>query len=219
MAPSAGQGKPLQTQTVVLEPVNNERLANLSGHLDEHLHIIENRLGVDIAARGELFQLKGEPGALEATERVLRELYAQTDSDVITPAAVNLHLQDAGLNEPESDVGVGIKTRRGMIRGRGPNQRRYLERIASHDVSFGVGPAGTGKTFLAVWCDRPSRPVNGWVFCQAIWRKRLTLTLGHCTMRCLKCLALRKPLGWLNATSLRSRRWRICVGAPSTMPL
>lgn len=152
MAPSAGQGKPLQTQTVILEPVNNERLANLSGHLDEHLHIIENRLGVDIAARGELFQLKGEPGALEATERVLRELYEQTDSEVITPAAVNLHLQDAGLNEPESDVGVGIKTRRGMIRGRGPNQRRYLERIASHDVSFGVGPAGTGKTFLAVAC-------------------------------------------------------------------
>lgn len=152
MAPSAGQGQPVQTQTVILEPVNNERLANLSGHLDEHLHIIENRLGVDIAARGELFQLKGEPGALEATERVLRELYEQTDSDVITPAAVNLHLQDAGLNEPESDVGVGIKTRRGMIRGRGPNQRRYLERIASHDVSFGVGPAGTGKTFLAVAC-------------------------------------------------------------------
>ena len=151
-SPSSSSGAQMKTQTMTLEPVDNERLANLSGHLDEHLRIIEHRLGVEIAARGELFQLKGEPAAIGAAERALRTLYEQTASDVITPAEVNLSLQEAGLNEEDTPLSAGIKTRRGMIRGRGPNQRRYLERIAAHDVNFGVGPAGTGKTFLAVAC-------------------------------------------------------------------
>ncbi len=139
--------------TLELEPVDNERLANLCGHLDDHLRLIERRLGVSIAARGNIFSVEGEADATQAARRVLRQLYRQAESEVLTPATVNLHLQQSGLDEPEpEEVEVGIRTRRGMIRGRGPNQRRYLKRIDDCDVNFGVGPAGTGKTFLAVAC-------------------------------------------------------------------
>jgi phosphate starvation-inducible protein PhoH and related proteins len=137
-----------------LEPADNERLANLCGQMDEHLHLLENRLGLTIAARGNIFSLQGEPDAVQAARRVLRKLYRQSEREVLTPALVNLQLQQAGLDETEADADneVAIRTRRGLIRGRGPNQKRYLERITSHDVNFGVGPAGTGKTFLAVAC-------------------------------------------------------------------
>jgi phosphate starvation-inducible PhoH-like protein len=141
------------TETLELEPVDNERLANLCGHLDEHLRVIESRLGVGINARGNLFSIEGEPDAVNAARRVLRQLYRQSEEEILTPSMVNLHLQQAGLDEPENDeIEVGIRTRRGMIRGRGPNQKRYLQRIRDCDVNFGVGPAGTGKTFLAVAC-------------------------------------------------------------------
>ncbi len=138
--------------TLELEPPDNERLANLCGQLDDHLRLIEKRLGISIAARGNLFQIEGESDAARAGRRVLRKLYRQAEREILTPALVNLQLQQSGLDEEETAVEVGIQTRRGMIRGRGPNQKRYLERIAAHDVNFGVGPAGTGKTFLAVAC-------------------------------------------------------------------
>jgi len=140
--------------TLELEPADNERLANLCGQLDEHLRLIEKRLGISIAGRGNLFSLAGERDAIQAGRRVLRKLFRQTEREVLTPALVNLQLQQSGLDEVEADgeAEVAIRTRRGLIRGRGPNQRRYLERIAANDVNFGVGPAGTGKTFLAVAC-------------------------------------------------------------------
>lgn len=140
--------------TLELEPSDNERMANLCGQLDDHLRLIEKRLGVSIAGRGNIFSIEGETDAVQAGRRVLRKLYRQTEREILTPALVNLHLQQSGLDEVESeaDAEVSIRTRRGMIRGRGPNQKRYLERIAENDVNFGVGPAGTGKTFLAVAC-------------------------------------------------------------------
>ncbi|MEE4297381.1 MAG: PhoH family protein [Wenzhouxiangella sp.] len=136
--------------TLELEPADNERLANLCGQLDEHLRMIEKRLGLSIAARGNLFSIEGEVDAVHAARRLLRRLYRQSEQEILTPAAVNLQMQQAGLDEDDMAVEVAIQTRRGMIRGRGPNQKRYLERIAANDVNFGVGPAGTGKTFLAV---------------------------------------------------------------------
>jgi phosphate starvation-inducible protein PhoH and related proteins len=140
--------------TLELEPTDNERLANLCGQMDEHLRLIERRLGISIAARGNIFSVEGEPDAIHAGRRVLRKLYRQAEREVLTPALINLQLQQAGLDEGEedADIEVSIRTRRGLIRGRGPNQKRYLERIAGSDVNFGVGPAGTGKTFLAVAC-------------------------------------------------------------------
>ena len=138
--------------TFSLDPVDNERLANLYGQLDEHLRLIEKRLGVDIHARGELFRVSGDQEAVQATEKAIRNLYKQTAEEVLTLSAINLHLQSSGLNETDQGLEVGIKTKRGMIRGRGPNQRQYLKNIAEYDVNFGVGPAGTGKTYLAVAC-------------------------------------------------------------------
>jgi len=145
---------PESALTLELEPADNERLANLCGHLDDHLRLIEKRLGIAIAGRGNVFSVQGQTDAVQAGRRVLRKLYRQTEREILTPALVNLQLQQSGLDEQggDADQEVLIRTRRGLIRGRGPNQKRYLERIAASDVNFGVGPAGTGKTFLAVAC-------------------------------------------------------------------
>ena len=138
-----------------LSPDNTERLANLSGQFDEHLRQIEQRLGVEIRNRGSVFRVLGDKPAVEATQRVITRLYAATESDTLSPAEVNLHLQDSSLDavaEAAEFDPVVIKTRKGKIKARGPNQARYLEAIRAHDINFGIGPAGTGKTYLAVAC-------------------------------------------------------------------
>ena len=143
-------------QDLLLEPADNERLAKLCGQLDEHLRQIERRLGVEINNRGHQFRVIGEPHAVTVAVAVLEALYRTTQDEILTPAQVHLFLQEAGADalieeEPGADE-VVIRTRRGLIRGRGPNQQRYLWSIRHHDLNFGVGPAGTGKTYLAVAC-------------------------------------------------------------------
>ncbi len=143
-------------QDLLLEPADNTRLATLCGNLDEHLRQIERRLGVEINNRGHQFRVIGEPHAVAVAVAVLEALYRTTRDEALTPAQVHLFLQEAGADalieaEPETDE-VTIRTRRGLIRGRGPNQQRYLWNIQHHDLNFGVGPAGTGKTYLAVAC-------------------------------------------------------------------
>ena len=138
-----------------LEPEDNERLANLNGPFDEHLRQIELRLGVEIANRGNVFRVTGAERSARAAERVLRELYDATEKETLTGHQVNLHLAESGAdaldaNAAEGTQDVAVKVKRGTIRGRGPNQARYLHAIATHDINFGVGPAGTGKTYLAV---------------------------------------------------------------------
>lgn len=144
-------------QDLVLEPADNQRLAMLCGQLDEHLRQIERRLGVEINNRGHQFRVSGEAEAVTIAVAVLEALYRATEHETLTPAQVHLFLHEAGADavaaeaEQESDE-VVIRTRRGLIRGRGPNQQRYLWNIQHHDLNFGVGPAGTGKTYLAVAC-------------------------------------------------------------------
>ncbi len=140
-----------------LEPADTLRQANLCGQFDEHLKQIELRLGVEIFCRGGLYTIKGGERRLRATRRLLQSLYRLTETEVLTPDLVNLHLQESGVAELESQQGSGdpaaeisVKTKRGIIRGRGPNQKKYLKNISGHAINFGVGPAGTGKTFLAV---------------------------------------------------------------------
>jgi len=138
-----------------LNPEDNARLSNLCGPFDEHLRQIELRLGVEINHRGSLFQVIGEEGASRVAEKVLRALYAVTENESLNGAKINLHLADSGIDAIVNDVAesaqeVTIKVKRGVIKGRGPNQARYLHAITTHDISFGVGPAGTGKTYLAV---------------------------------------------------------------------
>jgi phosphate starvation-inducible PhoH-like protein len=142
---------------VVLEPEDNERLRNVCGQLDEHLRQIERRLGIEISNRGNFFRLFGEPRAIAAGKQVLNDLYAVSAEENLTPSRVHLHLQESGVDNllAADKAGVPetvIKTRRGMVRPRGPSQAEYVHRILTHDINFGVGPAGTGKTYLAVAC-------------------------------------------------------------------
>jgi len=100
--------------------------------------------------------VSGEEKPVRATKRLLQKLYRQTGEEVLNANAINLHLQSSGieqlLDQDESEAGneIAIRTRRGLIRGRGPNQKAYLHAIRKDDVNFGIGPAGTGKTWLAV---------------------------------------------------------------------
>ncbi|WP_455385527.1 PhoH family protein, partial [Acidihalobacter prosperus] len=143
-------------KSLTLEPASAERLANLCGQFDEHLRQIERRLGVEINNRGGHFNLIGQDeSALEAASTVLQGLYSVSGEQDITPAQVHLFIQETGaeaLSEPDVDElqTVELRTRRGVIRGRGPRQMRYLHQIQTHDLAFGIGPAGTGKTYLAV---------------------------------------------------------------------
>lgn len=135
-----------------LAPVDNARLANLVGPLDAHLRVIERRLGVEINHRGAAFAVIGSADATAQAQQALIDLYALSASELIDAERVNLYLQTAGLIEPSTDSAneVQIRTARGMIRGRGLRQISYLQSIAQRDLNFGIGPAGTGKTYLAV---------------------------------------------------------------------
>jgi phosphate starvation-inducible PhoH-like protein len=145
----------LAQRDFTLEPDDMARLANLTGPLDEHLRQIELRLGVEIANRGSVFRVIGDGPIVDAAERFLRALYADTESETITPHLLNVRLNHANvarLAEAAADGAqeVVIRVKRGVVKGRGPNQARYLHAIATHDINFGIGPAGTGKTYLAV---------------------------------------------------------------------
>jgi phosphate starvation-inducible protein PhoH and related proteins len=140
---------------VVLEPFDNARLANLCGQFDEHLRQMEQRLGVEINNRGNVFRILGTPEVTRSAAMLLQRLYALTTQGTLTPATVHLHIQAVGMEnerEAEGEDNVAVRTRRLLVRPRGANQRNYLQAIRSHDISFGVGPAGTGKTYLAVAC-------------------------------------------------------------------
>jgi phosphate starvation-inducible protein PhoH and related proteins len=145
-----------QTLDLVLSPEDNARLANLCGPLEQHLRQIERRLGIEIGNRGMSFRLIGNGTAVQAGGRLLDALYTETAHDVLTAESVHLALQEAGVDDlaagAEARAEVLIRTKRGLIKPRGPNQQDYLHAIARHDINFGVGPAGTGKTYLAVAC-------------------------------------------------------------------
>ena len=138
---------------LVFTPVDNQRLANLCGALDENLHQIETALDVSIARRGERFALSGRPGQTRIATQVLQAFYAQ--------AKAGLTLEDVqlGLIEAVSprktkapDGSPTLITRRQDLHGRTPRQVQYLQNILTHDLTFSIGPAGTGKTYLAVAC-------------------------------------------------------------------
>lgn len=148
-----------------LLPADNERLASLCGPLDENLRLIERRLGVELRRRGNRFRVLGL-GATRA-EDVLRDLFSRCGEEPVTPESVHLALRE--YEEPAPGVaarelgagatvhdggaeGLAVRTLRGQIRARGANQREYLALIRRRDLTFGVGPAGTGKTYLAVAC-------------------------------------------------------------------
>ncbi len=134
----------------LLAPPDNRRLAHLCGPLDTHLRSIEAALGVTLARRDASFRIEGARDAVERTAALLDTLYAQAAAP-IGARALQLVLAAAGAAaEPGADV--VLHTRHAELRGRTPNQTQYLRQMLAHDITFGVGPAGTGKTFLAVAC-------------------------------------------------------------------
>ncbi len=145
----------------VLEPADNSRLANLCGQFDEHLRQIERRLNVDISSRGNRFRVTGKPGAAQIGSNVIQSLFKLTGSERLDPERVHICLQESVMREadvaeidPDAELvdtsPYEIQTRRKLIRARGANQRAYVRSIREHDLAFGIGPAGTGKTYLAV---------------------------------------------------------------------
>ena len=153
------------TDDFTLEPFDNARLANLCGQFDEHLRQLEKRFSVEIRNRGHQFRIIGLNQVVHSVAYLLKELYKATLHEALNPQRVHLFSQESSIETDllppddmtESEVStaeaeVTVRTRRGVIKGRGPNQRLYLNNIVRHDVNFGIGPAGTGKTYLAVAC-------------------------------------------------------------------
>ena len=164
----------------------------LCGQLDAHLRQIEQRLGIQINARGNQFLLKGPQNNVIAGRELLTQLYSDVCQGVgLSPESLHLHLQQAdleSLTEASGDSAVEaiqvIRTKRASIKPRGKNQQGYVRTIKQCDINFGVGPAGTGKTYLAVacaverywkngsgascWSGPRLKPGKSWAFCPAI---------------------------------------------------
>jgi phosphate starvation-inducible PhoH-like protein len=151
---SAAPDSPTEHREFVATGATSSELAALAGELDIHLKQIERGLGVVISPRGERFHLSGGESEVTAAVEVLRKLFAQLRQGRSLSQQWVHHCIQAERLESESDLDAtqiaGILTRKGWIHGRGPRQRRYLQAIRAHDLTFGIGPAGTGKTYLAV---------------------------------------------------------------------
>ena len=159
------------TRKTVLEPVNKDRLVSLCGPIDDNLKQIERRLGVQISYKNEIFSVTGTEKRVQSAIGILQDLYIETAPlrgrkvKDITPDDVHLAITEARVLDADTEENseaiteelnelyhksVTIKTKKGIIKPRSGNQSDYIGNILSHDISFGIGPAGTGKTYLAV---------------------------------------------------------------------
>lgn len=154
-------------RVLTLEPNDFRTLANLCGQFDEHLHQIEQRLSVNIHNRGNVFTITGFPHSVDTTATVLEQLYREASNGVhLSANTIHLSLQQSGIEAlqdtdhtrtPDASKKCVepitlIHTKKATIKPRGKNQQGYVRSILSHDINFGIGPAGTGKTYLAVAC-------------------------------------------------------------------
>ena len=145
----------LYSEILTLAPEDNHRLFNLCGKLNEHLKLIENRLGVLIKQRGHTFSVSGDRLAVKQACDTLHTLYHETEKvSILEPKEVHLYLQTVGKKpaHDNQDSHMDIRLRKCVITARGENQVHYLRSILQNDMNFGIGPAGTGKTYLAVAC-------------------------------------------------------------------
>jgi phosphate starvation-inducible protein PhoH and related proteins len=145
---------PVAVREMSLAEADNARLANFAGPMEQNLRHVEERLGVEVRRRGHQLQVFGPPGPAANAAAVLRRMFELSAGEAMSPDKVHLCVQEFGFPQAPAAAGDGdevvVHTQRGGIRGRGANQRQYLDNIRGHDLTFGIGPAGTGKTYLAV---------------------------------------------------------------------
>lgn len=151
----------VETKEIMLEPADNNRLLSLCGPFDDNIKQLERRLGIEINRRDNTFKLVGKPLCVDAAATILTALYVDTAplrgviAD-IEPEQIHLAIKQSRVLEqsaesvPDYGRAVNIQTKRGIIKPRTPNQAQYIAHILDHDITFGVGLAGTGKTYLAV---------------------------------------------------------------------
>lgn len=157
---------------ILLDPIDNHRLASLCGQFDQNIKQIENHLGVRISYRGHTFKVSSAQNENDLADRkssnkalekahsaidIIRHLYRETEDNELTLETVQLYLQELSINNQNeiselSDFSRVIKTPKFQLKPRGENQYKYIDCIKKHDINFGIGPAGTGKTYLAVAC-------------------------------------------------------------------
>ncbi|QSX29176.1 PhoH family protein [Shewanella cyperi] len=149
----------LTTMNLYLEPADSRRLASLCGPFDDNLKQLERRIGVEISYRNNHFQIVGLPRNCLTANNLLKSLYVETapvkgSTPDLEPEKVHIAIQEAIALEAEDNSDEArehyIKTRRGVVKPRNLNQTQYVANIVRHDITFGIGPAGTGKTYLAV---------------------------------------------------------------------
>jgi phosphate starvation-inducible PhoH-like protein len=155
----------LAALNITLEPNEAHRLASLCGQFDGNLHLIEHRLDVEIRSRDNVFAIYGDAEPAQHAADVIYNLYQHTAHyDDVSPEEVHLHLRQYERRTPMDQTAKTIpvpsdienfsviRTKKGNIKPRGLNQQRYVRAMQTHDINFGIGPAGTGKTYLAVAC-------------------------------------------------------------------
>jgi phosphate starvation-inducible PhoH-like protein len=144
----------VESRDLSLEAADNIRLGNFAGPMEQNLRHVEERLGVEVRRRGHKLQVLGPSGVVDSALAVLTRMFELSASEAMSPQRVHLCVQELGFPVPGDAVRPGgdvvVHTQRGGIRGRGANQSQYLENIRANDLTFGIGPAGTGKTYLAV---------------------------------------------------------------------
>jgi len=144
----------VESRELSLEAADNARLGVFAGPMEQNLRHVEERLGVEVRRRGHKLQVLGPPGIVDSALAVLTRMFELSATEPMSPERVHLCVQELGFPAPgQSSAGgdeVVVRTQRGGIRGRGDNQRQYLDNIRASDLTFGIGPAGTGKTYLAV---------------------------------------------------------------------
>jgi len=146
----------VDSRELSLAGADNPRLANFAGPMEQNLRHVEERLGVEVRRRGHDLQVLGPVDAVNNASAVLQRMFELSATETLSPDRVHLCVQEYGFPRPAPSAAAGnelevvVQTQRGGIRGRGPNQRQYLDQVRVSDLTFGIGPAGTGKTYLAV---------------------------------------------------------------------
>ena len=141
-------------QHIKLEPIDNDRLIRLCGLLDKNIRQIENFFEVEISNRGNAFKISGRDTNVENTSNFIEKIYHLSESEEITPKQLHLYLNNSSefLSDNTDDIDSSIKLKKLIIKPKSNNQKSFIDTINSNTVTFGIGAAGTGKTFLAVAC-------------------------------------------------------------------